>query len=72
MNAHNCTGAYIDVGSNIGVQIRKLYEPHKYKGFDPNLKDIASRFGLLDGRTKGGFGQGKSLLEHNIGGSAYL
>lgn len=27
---HNCSAAYLDVGTNIGVQIRKLYEPHKY------------------------------------------
>jgi len=26
----NCTHAYLDVGSNIGVQIRKLFEPQKY------------------------------------------
>ena len=29
---NNCTDAYLDVGSNIGVQVRKLYEPHKYRG----------------------------------------
>lgn len=28
----NCKGLYIDVGSNIGNQIRKLYEPEKYPG----------------------------------------
>jgi hypothetical protein len=27
-----CRHVYLDVGSNIGVQIRKLYEPHKYPG----------------------------------------
>ena len=27
--ASRCTHAYLDVGTNIGVQIRKLYEPHK-------------------------------------------
>ena len=26
----NCSHLYLDVGSNIGVQIRKLFEPHKY------------------------------------------
>ena len=29
---HNCTGVYLDFGSNIGVQIRKLFEPHKFEG----------------------------------------
>ena len=29
---HGCVHAYLDVGTNIGVQIRKLYEPHKYPG----------------------------------------
>ena len=48
--AHNCTHAYLDIGSNIGVQIRKLYEPHKYTGaavlpiFDTYFgRDITSR-----------------------------
>ena len=27
-----CYHVYMDVGSNIGVQIRKLYEPQKYPG----------------------------------------
>ena len=28
--ADGCTHVYLDVGSNIGVQVRKLYEPAKY------------------------------------------
>ena len=28
----NCSRIYLDVGSNIGVQVRKLYEPAKYTG----------------------------------------
>ena len=28
----HCKHAYIDVGTNVGVQIRKLYEPHLYPG----------------------------------------
>ena len=28
----SCESFYLDVGSNIGVQIRKLYEPHRYPG----------------------------------------
>ncbi|KAG5180173.1 hypothetical protein JKP88DRAFT_324947 [Tribonema minus] len=27
-----CTGVYFDIGTNVGVQIRKLYEPHLYPG----------------------------------------
>ena len=27
---HQCTAAYLDVGANIGVQIRKLFEPDLY------------------------------------------
>ena len=30
--SHRCEAVYLDVGSNIGVQIRKLFEPHKYPG----------------------------------------
>lgn len=29
---HGCTYVYLDVGSNVGVQIRKLFEPEKYPG----------------------------------------
>eukprot|EP00037_Helgoeca_nana_P028753 m.340214 g.340214 ORF g.340214 m.340214 type:complete len:360 (+) comp27825_c1_seq5:204-1283(+) len=28
----SCTHVYLDVGTNIGVQIRKLYQPHLYPG----------------------------------------
>lgn len=27
-----CTAAYLDLGTNIGVQLRKLFEPHLYRG----------------------------------------
>ena len=30
IDEHDCTSAYLDVGTNIAVQIRKLYEPHLY------------------------------------------
>ena len=30
LRMHNCEHAYLDVGTNIGVQIRKLYQPHLY------------------------------------------
>eukprot|EP00947_MAST-08B_sp_MAST-8B-sp1_P001158 g1158.t1 len=29
-DSHKCEHIYFDVGSNIGVQIRKVYEPYKY------------------------------------------
>ena len=29
--ADGCRWVYLDVGSNIGVQVRKLYEPHLYE-----------------------------------------
>ena len=29
---HHCQHLYLDVGSNLGVQIRKLFEPWKYSG----------------------------------------
>ena len=35
-----CCHVYLDVGSNIGVQIRKLFEPSKYPGYK-----VASTFG---------------------------
>jgi hypothetical protein len=38
---YQCHSAYIDVGSNIGVQIRKLYEPSLYVGVDPRMKRFA-------------------------------
>ena len=30
----DCEHVYLDVGTNIGVQIRKVYEPHKYRQAD--------------------------------------
>jgi len=30
--AKGCSLVYLDIGSNIGVQVRKLFEPHKYPG----------------------------------------
>jgi len=41
-----CQHAYLDVGSNIGVQIRKLYEPALYTGYDPKMRGLAKRFGV--------------------------
>ena len=31
-NLDGCYHVFVDAGSNIGVQIRKLYEPQKYPG----------------------------------------
>ena len=41
---HNCTAAYLDVGTNTGVQLRKLFEPHKYPGA-PVLNIFETVFG---------------------------
>tara|TARA_B110001452_G_scaffold8205_1_gene7224 strand:- start:403 stop:1326 length:924 start_codon:yes stop_codon:yes gene_type:complete len=41
---HNCSHVYLDVGTNLGVQIRKLAEPHKYTGA-PILGRFRSLFG---------------------------
>ena len=41
---HGCRHAYLDVGTNIGVQIRKLFEPHKYPGAEV-LPIFANLFG---------------------------
>lgn len=47
--ASGCSMVYLDIGSNVGVQIRKLYEPEKYSGatilsfFDEFFGDATSR-----------------------------
>lgn len=61
--SHKCTHAYLDVGSNIGVQLRKLYEPRKYRGasvlpiFDAHFgadrcRVCAIGVEVYDGRTR--------------------
>ena len=45
---HRCEHLYLDVGSNIGVQIRKLFEPHKYPGAPVHTMFDAS-FGAASG-----------------------
>lgn len=42
--ADGCAHVYLDVGSNIGVQVRKLYEPEKYRGA-PVLRLFDEYFG---------------------------
>ena len=41
---HRCTAAYLDVGTNIGVQLRKLFEPHRFEGA-PVLPVFSAAFG---------------------------
>mmetsp|Transcript_26713 Transcript_26713/g.39684 ORF Transcript_26713/g.39684 Transcript_26713/m.39684 type:complete len:327 (-) Transcript_26713:205-1185(-) len=44
--ADNCVDIYIDLGSNIGNQIRKLYEPDKFsKPIPPMVKVFKEHFG---------------------------
>jgi hypothetical protein len=52
IHAYRCHSMYLDIGSNIGVQIRKLFEPHLYAGKDPDMWAFAKRFGLLKEPTK--------------------
>ena len=50
-----CYHVYLDVGSNIGIQIRKLFEPQKYPNaavhsiFDSNFGAVENH--VLQGRT---------------------
>ena len=44
-----CVHVYIDLGTNIGVQIRKLFEPHKFPSADV-LTIFDKYFGPFDGR----------------------
>ena len=49
--SHACTHAYLDVGSNLGVQIRKVYEPHKYPNA-PVLTVFDEAFGAAVDRCR--------------------
>ena len=49
--ADGCGHVYLDVGSNIGVQVRKLFEPEKYPGA-PILPHYDQLFGKPDYRRK--------------------
>ena len=44
--SHKCKHVYLDVGSNIGVQVRKLYEPEKY-----NMSTVLSHFDNAFGKA---------------------
>ena len=41
---HVCESVYLDVGTNIGVQLRKLFEPHRFEGA-PVLPVFSAAFG---------------------------
>jgi hypothetical protein len=43
-NSKLCTYVYVDMGTNIGHQIRKLYEPHLYPG-NPTEQHFQAVFG---------------------------
>ena len=51
-----CTDIYMDLGSNIGVKIRKLFEPERYTVEDERQKPVMDlcneKFGLPDMRKK--------------------
>jgi len=44
LDGYNCTHVYLDVGTNRGVQIRKLFQPHLYPGAKV-LPDFDLEFG---------------------------
>ena len=48
--ADGCTHVYIDLGSNLGVQVRKLYEPAKFPGA-PALQMFDDHFGPSPARN---------------------
>ena len=50
-NLDGCYHVYMDVGSNIGVQVRKLYEPDLYKKA-PFIKLFKEGFGSIQERRK--------------------
>lgn len=47
IDMYDCTMAYLDVGTNIGVQIRKLFEPHLYRMVRPNQREYVP----IDGKS---------------------
>ena len=46
-----CHSAYLDIGSNVGVQVRKLYEPQLYAGKDPMLERLARKWDVYNEPT---------------------
>jgi len=51
----HCKKVYLDAGTNIGVQIRKLYEPEKFPGA-PALRLFDRSFGVGDRQSVCAFG----------------
>ena len=50
-----CRFVYLDVGTNIGVQIRKLFEPELYPTQNVSIHQVFDTyFGSLEQRTKAG------------------
>ena len=41
---HQCSNVYLDLGSNIGVQVRKLFEPERYPIYDQRQKKVMDLF----------------------------
>jgi len=70
---HECTAIYLDVGSNIGVQVRKFFEPARYPGA-PVLPLFDSHFGRPHYRTLPGTRSGVCALgfEPNPGHREHL
>ena len=66
---------YLDVGSNIGVQVRKLFEPQKYpeakihKIFNTYFGDIEERNIIFEGNSNFVCAVG---LEPNYNNAEYL
>ena len=70
-----CYHIYLDVGSNIGIQVRKLFEPEKYSGAKA-LPIYDAVFGNIDRRKKENHANGKRIcavgFEPNPGHTKYL
>ena len=48
IDAYRCHSVYLDVGSNIGVQIRKVFQPDLYAHADPQMPSLARYFRHAD------------------------
>lgn len=51
LDTHKCTDLYVDIGSNVGVQVRKLFEPEKYTGA-PFTQFFDTHFGSVERRRR--------------------
>ena len=70
-----CYHVYLDVGSNIGIQVRKLFEPEKYSAAKA-LSIYDAVFGSINKRKKENHPNGKRIcavgFEPNPGHTKYL